>query len=482
MLAAAADIRPRWIMQLDADERLDADDALALRSFLANHADPGYGYEFQVFRMIGDRNHWDQATVWYARLFSFELGQSFPTQALHFRQLPTSIPSNRTLRTTLRIQHLAGLTEGDRQARFRKYQEADPLSVYQPNYTSLLKGPGVIHEWERRPPELPVVCNGCGEPLRITSPAMTAVVIAQDDADTIKESLVAIDRQQPDVDLELVVVVSGSADTAEAARRSMPDADVVDLEQSILPGEARNIGLTRARGSIITFPGSHVRVSPGSFAARLAAHQRGYAMVTGTILNGTDTFAGWAAYFLEHAQSLPGLPAEELSFAPGNCSYSRATLEWAGDFPAWRSAEDTAVNQRLFARGYGAYRDPAIEFVHRNPCFTIRDFVRHQRIRGRGLGRIMKSEDASRLLPTRARVRNLALAMMPAARMYFVGRYVWRSRQRSLQLRFALVSPLVATGAVVAWVQALLTWLNSYLRSGTFSQRWSSEVGRISPH
>ncbi|HKI41371.1 MAG TPA: glycosyltransferase, partial [Mycobacterium sp.] len=324
-----------------------------------------------------------------------------------------------------------------------------------------LDGPGIIHEWERRPPGLPVIPHGRGERLQVTSPALTAVVIAHDDADTIEAPLLAIDQQRQDVDLEVVVVVSGSPANVQAARRTLPDADVVEHGPRLLSGEARNIGLARASGCVISFLDTHVRLSPGSLAARLAAHMRGYAMVTGTIRNGTDTFAGWAAYFLENAQNLPGLPAAELPFAPIRCSYSRAVLEWADGFPAWRSAEDTEVNQRLFAHGYGAYRDPAIEFVHLGPSLTTRDFFRYQRIRGRGWADVMKSQNSSGLVRTRSGMRRWTPAMSPASRMLWVGSHVWRCRQRSLQLRFVLVSPLVFAGALVAWAQAWWTWFTS---------------------
>ena len=50
LLEAAAALDPDWILSLDADERLDAADALALREFLEGDAVPGFAYGFRVFR------------------------------------------------------------------------------------------------------------------------------------------------------------------------------------------------------------------------------------------------------------------------------------------------------------------------------------------------------------------------------------------------------------------------------------------------
>ena len=106
-------------------------------------------------------------------------------------------------------------------------------------------------------------------------------------------------------------------------------------------------------------------------------------MVTGSTLNGTDTCAGWASYFLDHSTALPGRPSEELGEAPAHCSYWRHLLEEVGGFPEDRRAgEDTVVNVELIRRGHRAYRARDVRLVHNTPCTTVTRLVRHHFVRG----------------------------------------------------------------------------------------------------
>jgi hypothetical protein len=214
----------------------------------------------------------------------------------------------------------------------------------------------------------------------------------------------------------------------------------------------------------VSFPGSHVVIGPGSLEARITAHRRGYAMVTGTLRNQTRTWPGWAAYLLDNAGNLPGLPAGELGFPPAHCSYTRAALDAVGGFPPVRSGEDTAVNEALFALGHRAYREPAIELAHRNPCRSLRAFFTHQLIRGAGWGRLIGELHAERRLLTRDGLRHWGLEMLPG-RLWFIAANVWRTRDRALMLRLAWASPLVLSGALVTWGRAWLTLLGAGRRA-----------------
>jgi glycosyltransferase involved in cell wall biosynthesis len=407
LLEAAAALDPDWIISLDADERIPVDDAAALRAFLATDALSGFAYGFKVYRLWGDLGHYDRAGLWVYRLFSFAPGQRFPDRRLHFVPAPTDIPRERWLRTTIRIQHLAGLTEERRRARFEKYRQADPDNAFQHSYRDLLDSPGELHLWEPRRDDLLVLDVSSDEVAAaledaaspaldeiVDRPVLSAIVISRDDGDKLVHAVEAVVNQECPWPFEVIVVTSGTDTGAAAVRARFPQVVVVELPRPALPGEARNAGLRLARGEYVSFPGSHVTLMPGSLAARLRAHDRGYAMVNGVTFNGTRTWAGWASYFLDHSAVLPGRPSTELRGAPSRCSYRRSALLVVGGFPEdMRAGEDTVVNQELARRGYRGYQSQDIALVHHSPCRTPWRLLEHHFVRGRGYGRIMRDRE-----------------------------------------------------------------------------------------
>ena len=138
LLDAAAELDPRWILWLDADERIGADDARALREFLERDALPGCAYGLQLHRSWTD----PEATTgftWVYRLFSFEPGMRLPVRQLHFNPVPEQIPRSMWLRTTLRIRHLDSPER--LAARLAKYEAADPERTLERRPSRLLDVP-----------------------------------------------------------------------------------------------------------------------------------------------------------------------------------------------------------------------------------------------------------------------------------------------------------------------------------------------------
>jgi glycosyltransferase involved in cell wall biosynthesis len=356
--------------------------------------------------------------------------------------VPEQIPRERWIKTTIRIQHLSSMNQERRAARYRKYLEADPGNRFQPSYRQLLDPPRYRKPWIPRAPDEPVVkettrhrrlalqiAHRASRPVGAeAAPTLSAIVIAQNDRAKIEAALEALLRQEVSEPFEVILVDSGKDGTAELVRERFPDVRVVHLPEPALPGRARNAGLKVARGRYVSFPGSHVVVTPGALQHRVDAHDAGAVMVTGSVLNGTPTLSGWASYFLDHSEALPSRPSSPLEGAPSHCSYLTEPLVEIGGFPEDRRVgEDTVVNRELFRRGHSAARASRIRFVHKSPCRTPVRLARHHFQRGRGFGRILwEGSEESRRLP--ARLRNVAwlATRYPFRRLRLVHRNVAR--------------------------------------------------------
>ena len=453
-LDAAIDSGCDWA--LFVDEHIPEDDAAVLSEFTRNGADRDCVYLFQVFCMVGDESHYDQAGLWVARLFSPRPGHELPPEQLHLVPVPGGIPVERWRGTAIRIQHLGALTRQRRRERLRKYEQADPERCWQQDYRPLLAPVERPRRWRRRAAALPVL-TPAAEPLSLKGgadrreevPLISAIVISRDDEETIAHAVDAVVEQCCSFPFEVLVVCSGHDRSGAIVRERVPQVRLIELPRPALPGEARNAGLRAARGEFVTFPGSHIRLAPGSLEARVRAHLRGFDLVTDTVLNGTTTRSGWASYFLDHGGCLPGRPSGGLPGPPGHCSYRRRDLLELGGFPeAMRAGEDTVVNAALWNRGRTAYRASEVRIVHHSPCSGPLRLTHHHFQRGRAWARITRAEVAA------GRGSRLRLLRMLAT----YGPYRLAATERRVRLwagelrgRYRRVRPLVLWGIAAAW-------------------------------
>jgi glycosyltransferase involved in cell wall biosynthesis len=468
LLAAADALDPDWIMSLDADERIVPEDGILLREFVETQAQRGTAYLFRVFRMIGSPRYYDHEDLWVGRLFSYEREQAqvFPHERLHFVPIPTSIPRSRWRKTSIRIQHLAGASEQRRRDRFQKYVAADPDRDFQSDYEHLLEPPGPLKQWEPRPPALPVEHNTAlhreAEEAHGSDPAFSVVVVSGNGDRGITRTLRSIVTQPCSERFEVIVVTNGSRRPAELENR-IPGVRVLEVARPTLPAQARNAGLRAARGRYVWFLGPDVEVPPGSLSARLRAHHKGYAMVTGTVLNGTRTWVGWAAHFLDETGALVGHPSGRLPTSLGECSYVRETLVHIGGFPEdLPTGTGEVVNRKLFMMGYGAYRAEDVCVIRHMVSETVLHLLVSNFRRGRTHGMTLVAEahsDRKRFLDRRM-VRYVLVG--GPGRLRWITRTVHRSA-RELRLRYWLAFPLVAAAALTHWLggcyELMLSWL-----------------------
>ncbi|MEO0493286.1 MAG: glycosyltransferase [Actinomycetota bacterium] len=435
LLDLAVDHGADWVLWLDADERLPGADADRLRRFVADQADRDAAYGFALYDRVAPDGVVPEAK-WVYRLHAVEAGDVFPGARLHFPPIPIRVPRRRWLRTSLRIEHLGMATPARRRARYDKYGLADPDRRWQASYEHLLVEP--VETTPLPPPlastvVLPVHVAGDDRPV----PDLSVVVIAHHDRDHIDAVVDSVLAQEVDGEVEVIAVVSGDDGTAPRLR-ARGDVVVVDLGATVTPGVARTAAREVVTGDFVVFVGSHVRLEPGSLAARLAAHRDGWAMVSGPVRDGSIDPVGRAAFVLDHAASSTGRAAGELAAAPARCSYVRFALDRVGWFPDVRAGEDTEVNLTLFDRGFSAWFEPGAAERYVPAVADMASLRAKHRHRGVALRRIRRARGAE--IPR----LGVGYAWRRTVRLV---RAVWRHPDRR-QLIVAL--PRAVTGVLAA--------------------------------
>lgn len=469
LLDASAQLSPSWILSLDSDERISADDGRTLRRFLLEEAVSGFVYGFPRYRMVDDLDHYDDFEYVAWRLFAWQPGQRFSDDRLHLTPVPTSIPVSRWVETTVRIQHLAGLTQTRRQARWAKYQEADPDLEWEKSY-DYVRVPVVMRSvWLPRSPGLPVVLDP-EQPeqrlewelanLDLDGPVLTVAVLADSTTtrSEVESTIATLRTEATEPPVEILVI----APPAVAPQLPFPVADHNVNLRVLAPEEStstlsslRGIALRASRGDYILIVRPGERVTSNALTEILDAHERGFQVVGGEVINQSDSFLGWTSFFLDHAASLPGLPSGPLELAPSLGSMDRAVL---------RRAEGLTVCSRLCssppdasslspevleALGLRSWRADLV--LHSGtPYRRWADLFHAQFLRGRTLGRVLASsawipEDGttSRSLIGRAFLREWA-------RLGAIRRSVGQSDPMT-RARFRSVAPMVALGESMSW-------------------------------
>jgi len=219
LLAAAIELAPDWVLFLDADERIAADDADALRRFLVTDALAGCAYGLRSYRFWGNDRHDPEPQLVY-RLFAPRPGQRLHGGDLHFNPVPSDIPRGAWVATTLRIQHLGGASPERIEHRLRKYRAADPHRRHQVDFGGLDRPPARTVAWTARPADLPVLealaapsepAAGPSHPGR--PPRVAALLPARNAAADLPEWLGELERARP-CGAELAGSVRGAASNA----------------------------------------------------------------------------------------------------------------------------------------------------------------------------------------------------------------------------------------------------------------------------
>ncbi|MFL5760386.1 MAG: glycosyltransferase family 2 protein [Thermomicrobiales bacterium] len=341
LLEAAAELNPDWIISVDADERIDRSDAVALRRFLETDALPGCAYRFQWLQMREDASHYFPEIIWIPRLFAFAHGQRFPENRLHFAPIPTSISQAAYVRTTLRIQHFGAMTDELRRARFEKYRQADPESAHWSDYSVILaESAKSLLPFHPRDPNLPVL-------------------------------LLETERQQispTDHGRLLGTPISPASDGEAVTSIELLGIDTIEgFERSSVKGSDFVFSTEEGMG-----------FSVEAQNAIMSAHRSGFAVVAPSIRSNAVTRLEKASYLLSFHPQLPGLGSASLTRLPLICSYAQPALrEFAPTLNPTSSAIEKrlTINHALEAAGFICRREQNVEIALDVSGGQLRDLV-----------------------------------------------------------------------------------------------------------
>lgn len=194
---------------------------------------------------------------------------------------------------------------------------------------------------------------------------------------------------EQDEPVDIVVVNSGGGGAAAALRAAGLDVEVIEHEEKLLPGGARNAGLVRLDTPFVAFLAADCIAEAGWAAARMRRHRAGAAAVASAITNADPrsviAAASHAALFSSRMVGNP--PSRAARYG---ASYARSLFDAHGLFrDDLRGGEDTDFHAR-FGGGETIEWEPAVRTAHRNPV-TLRGLLHDQFRRGARIARAWRS-------------------------------------------------------------------------------------------
>ena len=227
---------------------------------------------------------------------------------------------------------------------------------------------------------------------------LSVIIASYNSKRTINDCLRSLENQTTDKDFEIIVIDSSTDDTAKFVKERFPQVNVHQSQERKYPESARNIGISVAKGEIIAFIDADCIADKNWIHELLKAHQSPQPVIGGAIANGNPGYVGWAAYFCELTQWMPGVQTKWLvDLVTGNTSYKREVFEKYGRFMEGPYSADTAFHWRLCQNGIRLHFVPSILVYHRYIDNFIK-FLSHEYFHGQSFARVrVEAKNFSRL-------------------------------------------------------------------------------------
>ena len=278
-------------------------------------------------------------------------------------------------------------------------------------------------------------------------PALSVVISCFNAEETIHSCLDSLRSQETDERFEVIVVDSSADSTGDLVEAEYPETTLHRFPYRKFCGDARNVGVSVARGEIIALTDADCVASKTWVGDILKAHRSPHLAIGGAIGNAEPScLVGWAAYFCEFSRWMPGSEPRWLDdIAGANMSYKKKAFDAYGPFIEGTYCSDSEFHWRLGRHGHLLWFLPEITVSHRSIDDPM-EFVRHEVEHGACFARVrIQSERFSR-------PRRLVYALLsPLIPIRILAKLAWYNvRNRIYLTRFLKALPLVVVG-VAAW-------------------------------
>lgn len=203
-------------------------------------------------------------------------------------------------------------------------------------------------------------------------PKLSIVIAAWNNASLLSNCLASLEKQVDGEEIE-VIVMSNYDGASEEIKRQFPFTQFVRLHEEATVPELRAQGVLRSTGKIVALLEDHCSFDANWRAEIEKAHELSYAVVGGTVENGSDQKPlDWAVYFYDYGKYMPPDRARVVTTLSGaNVSYKREALEEAVNF--YRNGfYENFVHDELQRRGHALYLMPSA-IVYHNKNYSMND-------------------------------------------------------------------------------------------------------------
>ena len=282
----------------------------------------------------------------------------------------------------------------------------------------------------------------------MNKPKLSIIIASYNSQNTIQKCLESLENQITGEIFEVIVVDSSTDNTASLVSEKFPQVKLYKFSERKFPGDARNIGVSKAEGEILAFTDADCFVEPDWVNKIIEAHQKTeHPVIGGAVDNGNpESYVGWGYYFCEFSQWIPQTKECYFVDIPTTClSVKRWAFEKYGPFLEGIYCSDSVFNWNLVQGGYQPLFVPQIKVAHIN-IDDLRDFLERKVRHGRYFARVRISKMNFSWLQ---RIIYVMLSpLLPIILFYRRAVNVF-SKKMYIQ-QFILASPLVLLG-LIAW-------------------------------